>query len=163
MNCKWCEGLGYRTVSIENDQGSGDIVQEECEVCHSKQNTLTTEQEVERIVKEFEDKFNWKNCGNFEEVETDNIIRPCHKCGYGVQFCANCGFDHHVIKHEVAIKDWLITTLVTLIEDRNVRAREVVLEILKLIEEHTDVYWWFYEENIKDIALSHGIDLSSKK
>ena len=116
-------------------------------------------QEVERIVEEFEDKFNWKDCGNFEETETDNIIRPCHKCGYGVQFCVNCGFDHHVIKHEVAIKDWLRTTLPTLIEDRNARAREVVLDILKVIGEENKFGFW-YEETVTDIALSHGIDLS---
>lgn len=44
--CKYCEGLGYRIVSVENDQGSGDIVQEECERCHG--NMPKDYQEVER-------------------------------------------------------------------------------------------------------------------
>lgn len=31
--CDWCEGLGERTVSVETDNGGGEIVKEECEVC----------------------------------------------------------------------------------------------------------------------------------
>lgn len=34
--CDWCEGLGYRTVSVEQDNGYGAIEQEECEKCHGR-------------------------------------------------------------------------------------------------------------------------------
>jgi len=36
IECDWCEGLGERTVSVETDNGGGEIVQEECEVCHGR-------------------------------------------------------------------------------------------------------------------------------
>lgn len=32
-DCNWCEYLGYRTVSVETEDGGGEIIQEECEVC----------------------------------------------------------------------------------------------------------------------------------
>jgi hypothetical protein len=41
-NCDYCEDLGYRTVSVENEQGSGDIVQEECERCHGNTQPTNT-------------------------------------------------------------------------------------------------------------------------
>lgn len=34
--CEYCEGLGFRTESIENDVGSGDIEQVECPKCKGK-------------------------------------------------------------------------------------------------------------------------------
>lgn len=32
-DCDYCEGLGFRTVSVENEYGLGEIQQEECEKC----------------------------------------------------------------------------------------------------------------------------------
>lgn len=35
-DCVWCEGLGFRTVSVEQENGYGLIQKEECEVCKGK-------------------------------------------------------------------------------------------------------------------------------
>lgn len=32
-DCDYCEGLGFRTISVEQDNGTGSIEQEECEKC----------------------------------------------------------------------------------------------------------------------------------
>jgi len=34
--CTYCEGLGFRTISVENENGGGDIEREICPKCNGK-------------------------------------------------------------------------------------------------------------------------------
>lgn len=38
--CDYCEGLGHRTVSVENEYGLGIIEQEECSKCRGSGTTV---------------------------------------------------------------------------------------------------------------------------
>ena len=43
--CDYCEGLGYRTVSVENEYGLGSIEQEECSKCRGSGTTVPNPKE----------------------------------------------------------------------------------------------------------------------
>ena len=46
--CDWCEGLGTRTISVEQDNGYGEIQQEECGKCRGT-GTLSTPTETDML------------------------------------------------------------------------------------------------------------------
>lgn len=35
FECDYCEGLGERTVSVEGENGTGEIIQDECPMCNA--------------------------------------------------------------------------------------------------------------------------------
>lgn len=63
---------------------------------------MTLKELIEARNKEFDGAFDWKDCGKF--VPTDGVVRDCYKCGYQIEFCANCSHDHHTENRDRAIK-----------------------------------------------------------
>ena len=59
--------------------------------------------------KEFDKKFNWKDCGN--ENFQDDIIRECYQCGFRTKYCVNCHRDHHIDDKNYCIKQFIYNLL----------------------------------------------------
>ncbi len=76
---------------------------------------------IKRQDNDYDKKFDWKDCGNFKPKDT--TIRKCYICGFDTQFCENCGHDHHIVKKDIAIKDFLSQC-----------RQELLDEVVKMIE-----------------------------
>ena len=70
-------------------------------------------------------------------------------CGFDTQFCENCGYDHHIVKKDIAIKQFLSQC-----------RQELLDEVVKMIEEDIEITKAFankkqQEGDTKDTTLGY--------
>lgn len=72
--CTYCEGLGFRTISVENENGGGDIEREICPKCNGK--SKPEEEVKEKSLEDLEVGDGYQKLTNYLFSRGHSITKP---------------------------------------------------------------------------------------